>query len=201
MNALKIGVIGLGRIGKIHLKNLVTQIPSAEVVAVADPYEEFHPYAQEFNIKEIYKDSTKVIDNAFIYFGITTKSNVLIPSIPITFGIPLKYGLGINNPKTMRFILGTNLLNPSIKLLAQKGWDRFGNREMDNGFTEIGRIAEYRGTIGLDFQDCHLFSYGFAASLNVPRFKANIDNADFDLIELQNRTQFGIVLYISKFFP
>ena len=63
MNALKIGVIGLGRIGKIHLKNLATQIPGAEVVAVADPFEEFHPYAQEFNIKEIYKDSTKVISH------------------------------------------------------------------------------------------------------------------------------------------
>ena len=33
---LRIGVIGAGRIGKIHAENLATRIPGAEVVAIAD---------------------------------------------------------------------------------------------------------------------------------------------------------------------
>jgi len=34
---LRFGVIGAGRIGKIHAENLATRIPGAEVVAIADP--------------------------------------------------------------------------------------------------------------------------------------------------------------------
>ncbi|MEP6987659.1 MAG: Gfo/Idh/MocA family oxidoreductase, partial [Chloroflexota bacterium] len=34
--ALKIGVIGAGRIGKVHAETLVQRVPNAEVAAVAD---------------------------------------------------------------------------------------------------------------------------------------------------------------------
>ncbi|MFD2034971.1 inositol 2-dehydrogenase [Belliella marina] len=37
MEKIKIGVIGMGRIGKIHFENLKNQIENAEVVAVSDP--------------------------------------------------------------------------------------------------------------------------------------------------------------------
>ena len=33
---LRFGVLGVGRIGKIHIENLVNRIPGAEVVAIAD---------------------------------------------------------------------------------------------------------------------------------------------------------------------
>jgi len=36
MTKLKLGIAGLGRIGKIHLDNLF-EIPNVEVVAVSDP--------------------------------------------------------------------------------------------------------------------------------------------------------------------
>ena len=35
---VKIGVLGAGRIGKLHIMNLCQSVPNAEVVAVADPY-------------------------------------------------------------------------------------------------------------------------------------------------------------------
>lgn len=139
-------------------------------------------------------------DNAYIYYGLTTAAKGLIFSIPITVGIPLKSNWGIRNPKTLRFILSTNLLNPSIKLLAQKGWDRFGTREIESGPFEIGRIVEYSGTFGFNIQDCRLFSYGLAATFNVPRFNARSDNTEYEKIELQHKAQLGIVLHISKFF-
>lgn len=37
MKKIKIGIIGLGRIGKIHLENITSRFPDAEVVAIADP--------------------------------------------------------------------------------------------------------------------------------------------------------------------
>ena len=33
---IKIGVIGAGRIGELHVEHLATRIPEAEIVAVAD---------------------------------------------------------------------------------------------------------------------------------------------------------------------
>ena len=36
MKKLKLGVIGTGRIGKVHIATLVQSVPQAEVVAVAD---------------------------------------------------------------------------------------------------------------------------------------------------------------------
>ena len=37
MANLRIGVVGCGRIGKLHIDNLINSIPGAEVIAVADP--------------------------------------------------------------------------------------------------------------------------------------------------------------------
>jgi len=61
MSKLKVGVIGLGRIGKVHLENLVQRIPSAEVVAVSNPSEAAHDFAKQLGIKEIYKEGKKVV--------------------------------------------------------------------------------------------------------------------------------------------
>ena len=35
---VRIGVLGAGRIGKLHIMNLCQAVPGAEVVAVADPF-------------------------------------------------------------------------------------------------------------------------------------------------------------------
>lgn len=38
MRTVKIGFIGCGRMGKLHMANLINSVPGAEVVAVSDPY-------------------------------------------------------------------------------------------------------------------------------------------------------------------
>jgi len=40
MEKVNIGVIGVGRIGKLHARNLKYQIPGTKVLAVADIFEE-----------------------------------------------------------------------------------------------------------------------------------------------------------------
>lgn len=37
MNPVKIAFIGCGRMGKLHITNLLNAVPGAEIVAVADP--------------------------------------------------------------------------------------------------------------------------------------------------------------------
>ncbi|HET7119515.1 MAG TPA: inositol 2-dehydrogenase [Hanamia sp.] len=49
MKQVKIALIGMGRIGKIHFKNIQHQLPDAEIVAVADPY-------YDKTLKERYND-------------------------------------------------------------------------------------------------------------------------------------------------
>ena len=50
MKKLKVAVAGLGRIGKIHLKNLCRNFPEVEVVAVMDVLDESKSIADEFNV-------------------------------------------------------------------------------------------------------------------------------------------------------
>lgn len=49
MKRVKIALIGMGRIGKIHFNNIQHQLPDAEIIAVADPY-------LDKSLEEIYKD-------------------------------------------------------------------------------------------------------------------------------------------------
>ena len=37
MGILKIGRLGCGRIGKLHINNLINSVPGVQVVAAADP--------------------------------------------------------------------------------------------------------------------------------------------------------------------
>ena len=35
---VKVGIIGAGRIGKVHMESICTQVPNAKVKMVADPF-------------------------------------------------------------------------------------------------------------------------------------------------------------------
>ncbi|HZL10820.1 MAG TPA: inositol 2-dehydrogenase [Prolixibacteraceae bacterium] len=61
MKKIKIAVAGLGRIGKIHLKNLCRNFPEIEVVAVMDVFDESKVVAEEFNIPVFVKDFDELL--------------------------------------------------------------------------------------------------------------------------------------------
>jgi myo-inositol 2-dehydrogenase / D-chiro-inositol 1-dehydrogenase len=61
--ALNVGIIGAGRIGRVHGENLAFRIPQAKVVAIADICEEAaQACAREFAIPSVYTDPRQVID-------------------------------------------------------------------------------------------------------------------------------------------
>lgn len=61
---LKVGIIGAGRIGKIHAENIVKKFGYVEVKAIADVYaDKIKDFAQSLGIKNIYDDYKKIIDD------------------------------------------------------------------------------------------------------------------------------------------
>ena len=61
MKKLKVAVAGLGRIGKIHLKNLCRNFPEVEVVAVMDVLDESKAIADEFNVPNFVGDFDELL--------------------------------------------------------------------------------------------------------------------------------------------
>lgn len=64
MEKLRIGIIGAGRIGKIHADNLL-RLPEAQIVAVSDLFAgpELEAWAAERGIGTVTKDSNEIIGN------------------------------------------------------------------------------------------------------------------------------------------
>jgi len=62
--SIKIGVIGVGRIGKLHINNLVKSVPGAELIGIADinADEELIKWAENLGIKNIYRDPYELIN-------------------------------------------------------------------------------------------------------------------------------------------
>lgn len=64
---IRVGVIGTGRIGKIHAGNLATRIAGADLVAVADiNYDSAKELAEKLNVKDAYSDYHKIIEDKSI---------------------------------------------------------------------------------------------------------------------------------------
>ena len=65
--ALNIGLIGVGRIGRLHAANLAHQIPRARLVAIADVIEEAaRQSASEHDVPVVVADYRKLLDDADI---------------------------------------------------------------------------------------------------------------------------------------
>jgi myo-inositol 2-dehydrogenase/D-chiro-inositol 1-dehydrogenase len=61
---VNVGVIGAGRIGRVHTENLAYRIPEANVVAVADIFvEAAEKCAADFHIPSAFKDHRAIIEN------------------------------------------------------------------------------------------------------------------------------------------
>ena len=61
---LKIGLIGAGRIGKLHANNLVNRVPDAELIAISDVYAPAaKELAEKLNVPNWYDDYHKILEN------------------------------------------------------------------------------------------------------------------------------------------
>lgn len=62
---LRIGIIGAGRIGKVHLESISYHVKNAVVTAVADPFmnDETKAFIGGFGVEKIYEDYHKIIED------------------------------------------------------------------------------------------------------------------------------------------
>lgn len=60
---IQVGIIGAGRIGKVHLQSISYQVKNATVKAVADPFmnDETRAFLENFGVKDIYTDYKKIL--------------------------------------------------------------------------------------------------------------------------------------------
>jgi myo-inositol 2-dehydrogenase/D-chiro-inositol 1-dehydrogenase len=65
MSQIKVGVVGAGRIGRMHTENLVRHVPEAEVGAVASPHLD-HGWAEGLGIPRRTNDNSAVFDDPAI---------------------------------------------------------------------------------------------------------------------------------------
>ena len=66
MANVKIGVVGCGRIGKLHINNLINSVPGVQVIAVADPMLDksgAREWLAERNITNVSTDFMDIINN------------------------------------------------------------------------------------------------------------------------------------------
>jgi myo-inositol 2-dehydrogenase / D-chiro-inositol 1-dehydrogenase len=67
MEKVKIGIIGIGRIGKLHAENLI-RIPQVEISAISDIFvDNVKEWAQNMGINTITKDYQEIINNPDIH--------------------------------------------------------------------------------------------------------------------------------------
>jgi predicted dehydrogenase len=64
MKRLNVGVIGLGRLGRVYVRDLAGRIPETRVVAVSDPLGTLaKDIAEEFDVPKSYTDPVAMIDD------------------------------------------------------------------------------------------------------------------------------------------
>lgn len=62
---MKIGVIGAGRIGKVHIRNISLFVPEMTIKTVADPFmnEKTEAYVKQFGIQNTTKDAADILND------------------------------------------------------------------------------------------------------------------------------------------
>lgn len=66
MAGIRLGILGLGRIGKIHLENLCTKIQGVEVIAAMNPSAEGRSFANRYNVPLVTDNALEVLHHADI---------------------------------------------------------------------------------------------------------------------------------------
>ena len=62
---MKIGVIGAGRIGKVHIRNISLFVPELTIKTVADPFmnEKTAAYVKQFGIENVTKEADDILND------------------------------------------------------------------------------------------------------------------------------------------
>ncbi len=144
MKKIKVGIIGVGRMGQIHLENLVLKFPETEVVAVADVMESSRALAEKYGVPHFYTDYQQLIDNPEVEaVVICSPTDMHAPNISYA----VKAGKDIFCEKPMDLSLETvQTLREEIDRAGIKFMLGF-NRRFDPNFKKIKTMVD-EGMVG-----------------------------------------------------
>lgn len=62
---VNVGIIGAGRIGQVHAKSILTGVPDAKILAIADPYikPEVAEWAKSVGVENVYRDHRQILED------------------------------------------------------------------------------------------------------------------------------------------
>jgi len=143
---IKTGILGVGRIGKIHAENIKRFIPQAEIKTIADIYiDQAKDWANNMGITNLTKDSEKVIndpeiDAIFICSPTDTHSKYIIEAARV--------GKDIFCEKPIALDIGK--IKEAIKVVQDSGIKfQIGfNRRFDHNFKRVHDLIK-GGKIGI----------------------------------------------------
>lgn len=146
MKRIKVGLIGAGRIGKLHIENLSVRIPAAEIVAVADPFiEGAKAVAARFGIKTVTSDYKEIlckpeIEAVFICSPTDTHAQCIMEAAAAGKHVFCEKPLDLSIDK-IRMVLDT-VEKAGIKLMV--GF----NRRFDPNYAKVQQMVK-AGKIGI----------------------------------------------------
>ncbi|WP_320130645.1 inositol 2-dehydrogenase [uncultured Sphaerochaeta sp.] len=143
---LKIGIIGAGRIGRLHTENISRMVPSVEIVAVSDVNmtEDIRVWATELGIPLISKDSMDIINNPEITAVIICSSTATHADLIMAAAKTGKH-VFCEKPIDLSVIKGLEAIRVAKKhhVKLQLGF----NRRFDHNFQQVRDLAE-SGKVG-----------------------------------------------------
>lgn len=144
MESINVGVIGLGRIGKVHLENLLFRIPEAKVVTAFDPNQDKRDFAKTQGVPIVTQSAEEAIineqiDAVFICSPTTTHVDIIKQAIDAGKHIFCEKPLDLSIDKIET--VNTWVNDSGIKL--QVGF----NRRFDANFKQIRQQVQ-EGHIG-----------------------------------------------------
>ncbi len=143
---LNLGIIGGGRIGKVHAKSIQNFVSGAKVKTVADPFvdDEMISYFKELGVNEIYEDYKKIINDKEIDAVLVCSSTNTHADISIE---ALKAGKDVFCEKPVD--ADVNKIKEVIKVVEETGKKfKVGfNRRFDSNFSSIKKSIK-SGKIG-----------------------------------------------------
>ncbi len=142
---LNIGIIGVGRIGKMHCENLVRYIPNANVVAIADLFVDDHKeWIDALSIKKCYKEYKDLLNDKEVAAVVISTSTNTHAEIAIA-AAEAKKDIFLEKPIDVEVSRIDSILE-AVKKAGVKLQIGF-NRRFDHNFSKLRQVLE-SGEIG-----------------------------------------------------
>lgn len=198
---VNLGIIGAGRMAKVHINNVIKNIPEAKIKAIADPYlnSETKEWLKDKGIIELHHDYKKILDdpdiNAVMIFSSTdTHAQISMDAITAGKHTFCEKPIDRSYEKVLPII---ELLKENKNIKYQVGF----NRRFDHNFRALKNVVD-SGKLG----DLHFLRICSRDSVTPPESYVKTSGGifldmmihDFDLLRYLSKSEVEEVYAVGK---